>query len=207
MEPVVVPFMTLGVTGGIGSGKSTLCRMLEELGAIIYRSDDVARKLMEEDEEIRREVVQAFGKQSYKADGSLDRAYLGGLVFESQDLLERLNATVHPRVHKEYLRQAKNMPGTLVVYEAALIYESGADKYLNMVAVVDAPLEERYDRVMRRDGLSREAIKARMRHQLPRKEILRRADRVICNGGTIEDLRRKAAKLFDAVTSLKPTAT
>ena len=191
---------TLGVTGGIGSGKTTVCRMLAEMGAAVFYADDAARTLMEVDCDIRRELMEAFGSRCYRQDGSLDRGYLGGIVFESRDYVSRLNAIVHPRVHQEFRRRHSLTEAALLVHEAALIFESGSDAHLDLVAVVDAPLEVRYGRIYRRDGLSCEAIQARMQHQLPRAELLQRADWVVDNSRTPDDLRAEAARLFRAAT-------
>ncbi len=204
MEPVAFPPRTLGVTGGIGSGKSTVCRMLADLGAVVFHADEVARALMEVDTDVRSEVVDAFGPACYRRNGHLNRAYLGGVVFGSRALIRQLNAIVHPRVGQEFRRMHRHLRAPLLVHEAALIYESGADAHLDMVAVVDAPLEERYNRVHRRDGLSREAICARMQHQMPRCDLLRRADLVVNNSGTLSDLRHEAAVLFKAATCPLP---
>ncbi len=195
---------SLGVTGGIGSGKSAACRHLEALGARVVYADRVAKRLMHEGPELRREIAAAFGPESYDAEGKLNRAHLAAQAFGSPEAVARLNALVHPRVRAEMLRllqeaEADGVP--LLVYEAALIFEAGAERHLDAVAVVDAPLETRIARVMARDGVPREAVLARMRHQLPPDELRRRADYVIENGGDLAHLHRQVGALYRTLIS------
>jgi dephospho-CoA kinase len=194
---------TLGVTGGIGSGKTTVCGFLSEQGAKVFYADLEARRLMTEHEEVRQEIIDAFGPDSYADDGSLNRAYLSDVVFGSPENVERINAIVHPRVHEAFAQAAKQAEADgieLLVHEAALIFESGGDKHLDAVAVVVAPDEDRVSRVVDRDDTTAEAVRSRMGHQLSQDELRRRADHVIENDGTLEDLRRKSVELYDRVT-------
>jgi len=190
---------TLGVTGGIGSGKTMVCRMLEELGARVFYADDAAKKLMQDDPAARAEITAAFGPESYDADGRLNRSYLAGQVFSRDDRLHRLNAIVHPRVFRafEQARVRAEQEGVpLLVHEAALLFEAGGDRHLDAVAVVDAPVAERIRRVVARDGVTPEQVQARMRHQLPAAELRRRADYVIENTGAPEALRTQIEHLY-----------
>jgi dephospho-CoA kinase len=195
---------TLGVTGGIGSGKSAACAHLEALGARVVYADAEAKRLMHEDPALRASIVEAFGAESYDASGALNRPHLAARVFGDEAEVARLNALVHPRVREAFaaLRDAAEAEGyALFVYEAALIYESGADRVLDVVAVVDAPLEVRIDRVMQRDGVPREAVLARMRHQMPADELRRRADFVIENDGDLGHLRAQVEALYRTLTA------
>jgi dephospho-CoA kinase len=195
---------TLGVTGGIGSGKSAACRMFEDLGACVVYADAEAKRLMAEDPMLRTAITEAFGEESYDAAGALDRPYLAARVFGDEAEVAKLNALVHPRVREALfaLRDAAEAEGfDLFVYEAALIYESGADRVLDAVAVVDAPLETRIRRVMDRDGVPREAVLARMRHQMPADDLRRRADFVIENDGDLDGLRTQVEALYDSLVS------
>lgn len=194
---------TLGVTGGIGSGKTTVCGFLSEQGAKVFYADLEARQLMTEHEAVRQEIMDAFGPDSYADDGSLNRAYLSDVVFGSPKNVERINGIVHPRVHEAFARAAEQAEADgieLLVHEAALIFESGGDKHLDAVAVVVAPDEDRIARVVDRDDSTADAVRDRMGHQLPQEELRRRADYVIENDGTLEDLRRKSVELYDQVT-------
>ncbi len=189
---------TLGVTGGIGGGKTTVCRMLEARGARVFYADDVAKQLMQDDPALRAEIAAAFGPQSYDADGRLDRAYLAEQVFSSEENTRRINALVHPRVFAafEEAKAAAQQEGVaLLVHEAALLFEAGGDAHVDAVAVVDAPETERIRRVTARDDTAEAQVRARMARQLPPEELRRRADYVIENDGSLERLRRQVERL------------
>lgn len=199
---------TLGVTGGIGSGKTTVCRMLEQLGARVFYADEEGKKLLVEDPSARREIVEAFGDESYLPDGSLNRGYLAERVFGSDEEIERINAIVHPRVFQRFealRRRSARDDVPLLVKEAALIYETGGDEYLDAVAVVDAPRELRIKRVVECDEVSKDEVAARMGHQLPPEELRRRADFLITNAGDLEDLREDVARVYKAMTAQDET--
>ena len=197
-----VPVKTLGVTGGIGSGKTTVCRLFEELGARVFYADVEAKRLMQEDPEARAALVAAFGPESYDTEGRLDRAYLARHVFGSEENVARINSIVHPRVYQAF-EQAKQEAArdgvALLVHEAALIFEAGGDKHLDAVAVVDAPVEERIRRVVARDEVTPEQVRARMTHQLPPKELRRRADYLIDNTGSLDAVRTRVEQVYRAV--------
>lgn len=195
---------TLGITGGIGSGKTAACRVFEDLGARVVYADAEAKRLMTEDPDLRAAITEAFGPESYDAEGRLNRAHLAR-AFGDPDEVARLNALVHPRVREAFgaLRDEAEADGyPLFVYEAALIYESGADAVLDFVAVVDAPLETRIARVMARDGAPREAVLARIAHQMPAAELRRRADFVLDNGGDLDHLRAQVEALYRKLTGV-----
>ena len=201
------PTRTLGVTGGIGSGKTTVCRLFEALGARVFYADMEGKRILAEDDDARAEVVARFGADVYRPDGTLDRAALARRVFADDDELAALNRIVHSRVREAFFdaRRRAEVDGVrLLVEEAALIYESGADRFLDAVAVVDAPLDVRIARVTARDGVSREAVEARMRHQLPAEELRRRADFVIENDGPLEALRPQVERVYAAVVGTPP---
>ncbi len=195
---------TLGVTGGIGSGKTTACRMLEALGARVFYADAEARRLMEADPHVRAAIAAAFGAESYDAEGRLDRAYLAEHVFGEAARVERLNAIVHPRVYDAFgaaARRAEREGVEVLVLEAALIFESGGERHLDAVAVVDAPEAARIRRVAARDETAPEAVRARMAHQLPPHVLRRRADHVLVNDGDLEALRRQVRALYREITA------
>ncbi|MDZ4698226.1 MAG: dephospho-CoA kinase [Rhodothermales bacterium] len=190
---------SLGVTGGIGSGKTTVCRMLEGMGAEVFYADAEARRLMNDDAELRKELVAAFGERVYDAAGRLDRAYLAREVFGDSERLARLNGLVHPRVRRalqERKAGAAHRGAPLLVYEAALIYETGGERYVDAVAVVQAPVALRIERVTTRDGVEAHQVEARMQHQLPPETLRERADFLIENDGDLEHLRRQTEALY-----------
>lgn len=192
---------TIGVTGGIGSGKSTVCRMMEEMGARVFYADAEAKRLMEWDGEVRAEIVEAFGEESFAGD-RLNRPYLAARVFGDAEQVERINAIVHPRVFEAFERakeEARRDGVRVLVHEAALIFEAGGEKHLDAVVVVDAPEEVRIQRTAERDGVSPEQVRARIRHQLPAEELRRRADYIIENSGSEEDLREEVRRVFEKI--------
>lgn len=190
---------TLGVTGGIGSGKTTVCGFLEEQGARVFYADIEAKRLMQEDEAVRTEITEAFGAGAYADDGSLNRGYLADRVFGDTEQVERLNAIVHPHVFEAFQRTVEGAEDDsldLLVHEAALLFEAGGDAHVDVTAAVVAPDADRIARVVERDDVTPSQVRARMTHQLSQDELRRRADYVIENDGTLDDLRRKSVDLY-----------
>ncbi|MEQ8705419.1 MAG: dephospho-CoA kinase [Phaeodactylibacter sp.] len=178
------PPLKVGITGGIGSGKTTACRVFEALGIPVYYADDRAKWLMAHDEALLEKIKRIFGEDAYDKSGQLNRPYIARLAFGHQELLDQLNAAVHPAVGKDaeaWHEQQSGVPYTLK--EAALLYESGSFEGLHAVIVVTAPQALRLERVMARDGVEEEAVRARMRKQMPEEEKARRADFLIHNDG------------------------
>ena len=170
----------VGITGGIGSGKSTVCRLFEQNGIAVYDSDARAKALMAESATLREQLVAAFGAECYNEQG-LDRAYLAGRVFGDEAELQRLNGIVHPAVKDDFRRWADAQRGAYVVLESAILFESGFDVEVDTTLAVMAPMEERLRRTAERDGTDMEAIKRRMEHQLSDDELHARAARTIVN--------------------------
>ena len=170
----------IGITGGIGSGKSTVCALLKERGVAVYDSDYEAKRLMAQSETLRRQIVEAFGAECYN-DGGLNRQYLAAQVFGNAEALQRLNAIVHPAVKDDFRAWAERQPGAYVVLESAILFESGFDKEVDATLAVMAPLEERLRRTMERDGANREQVLSRIAHQMSDDELHARADRTIVN--------------------------
>jgi len=174
----------LGISGGIGSGKTLVCQVLSNMGIPVYYADAEARRLMEGDPELREAIVRLLGPQAYR-DQALDRAWVAGQVFGNRGLLDQLNSLVHPVVGRDFLRwaaQQKQVP--YVVEEAALLFESGAFRHMDMNVLVMAPEELRTARVMRRDGISEEEVKQRMRMQMSEASNMKLADALIHNDET-----------------------
>ena len=170
----------VGITGGIGSGKSTVCRLFEQNGIAVYDSDARAKALMAESATLREQLVAAFGAECYNEQG-LNRAYLAGRVFGDEVELQRLNGIVHPAVKDDFRRWADAQRGAYVVLESAILFESGFDAEVDTTLAVMAPMEERLRRTAERDGTDVEAIKRRMEHQLSDDELHARAARTIVN--------------------------
>ncbi len=178
------PTLKVGITGGIGSGKTTICRIFETLGIPVYFADERAKKLMTEDAKIRAGLTEIFGEKAYLPDSNLDRKHLASVVFKDKEKLRALEGVVHPAVHRdgeEWHRAQQNVPYTL--REAALLVENGSYKKLDKLIVVFAPEETRIRRVMQRDGAERAAVEARIKAQLPDAEKMKVSDFVIYNDG------------------------
>ncbi len=199
-----LPF-ALGVTGGIGSGKSLVCQMLEDLGARIVYADLEAKKLMVDNPEVRSEITAAFGQESYLEDGSLNRKHIASKIFGNEEMVAKINSIVHPRMAAvlfEAREKAAEDGIKLLVYEAALIYESGSADRLDAVAVVHTPVDIRIARVTARDSVSAEQVQNRMKHQLPPEDLLKKADFVVRNDSTKEELKERVQSLFKQVMQL-----
>lgn len=183
-QPEHSRILKVGITGGIGSGKTTVCQIFEALGIPVYYADQRAKWLMVHDPALVAGIKQLLGGQAYLADGSLDRAYIARRVFNDAELLQQLNLLVHPAVAKDGERwhcAQKGVPYTLK--EAALLFESGSYQAMDKMITVFAPEEMRLQRVLARDGGEPEAVRARMKNQMPEEEKMRRADFVVYNDG------------------------
>ncbi|MDX1752213.1 MAG: dephospho-CoA kinase [Salinimicrobium sediminis] len=154
----------LGLTGGMGSGKTTVAGFFKELGIPVYIADTEAKNLMEKDREVRQSIIALFGEQAYH-DNVPDRKFIASRVFGDKEKLEQLNRIIHPAVARnfEYWKQQQNSP--YVVYEAAILFEKGGYKKCDFNLLVTAPLEEKLKRLKKRDNSSLEEIEARMAHQ------------------------------------------
>lgn len=175
--------LRIGVTGGIGSGKSLVCKIFQHLGAPVYDADSRAKMLMVSDAVLVNQIKKEFGEQSYRASGELNRDYLSKTVFNNREQLEKLNHLVHPRVaadSENWFVRNKDFP--YVVKEAALLFESGSYKQLDRMIVVTAPEELRIKRVLVRDkNRTAEEIKKIIDNQMPEKEKMAMADFIIHN--------------------------
>lgn len=159
----------LGVTGGIGSGKTTVCRIFRVLGVPVFVADTVARDIMENEPEIRGSINQIAGKDLY-ATGTLDRKELARIIFNRPELLRNVNGAVHPAVLKRFEEWADNSTLPYVIMEAAILFEAGADALVDRVVTISAPVEERISRVMGRNDLTREEVIRRINNQLEDEE-------------------------------------
>lgn len=176
--------LRIGITGGIGSGKTTACQVFATLGIPVFYADLQARRLMQEDPFLVTGIRNLLGEDAYGSDGQLDRPLVAERVFGNTALLQKLNALVHPAVGRhgqEWHRQQEEVPYTL--YEAALLFESGGHREMDRIIVVTAPEEVRLQRVMTRDGATEAEVRARMARQLPQAEKEERADFLIHNDG------------------------
>lgn len=170
----------LGLTGGIGSGKTTVAGFFKELGVPVYIADDEAKKLMNSDPEVQKQIKKIFGEEAYK-NGSLDRKFLAAKVFKDRNLLEQLNSIVHPAVGKHFLKWKQRQDSEYVVYEAAILFEKGGYKKCDHNLLITAPLGVRVERLIERDHATPEEIEARMNNQWPDSKKAALADFIIEN--------------------------
>ena len=174
--------LTVGITGGIGSGKSTVCKVFRILGIPVFQADDVARKLQNEDPEIKRKLIDYFGPDIYTEAASLNRKKLANIIFNNPADLERVNHLIHPAVHREFESWKEKMTGyAYVLYEAAILFETGSAAKFDYTILVLTDENERLQRVMKRDKLVSGAILQRMRNQMPDSEKVLLADFIIEN--------------------------
>lgn len=173
----------VGITGGIGSGKSLVCKIFQCLGIPVYDADSHAKALMTTDGILISNIQKEFGLLSYNTDGSVNRSYLGETVFSDPERLKKLNSLVHPRVKEDYLRWVRgNVHHPYVLKEAALLFETGSNKELDKIIVVHAPEDLRIKRVLSRDAQrTEELVKEIIRNQMAEVEKLNCADFILYN--------------------------
>ena len=159
----------IGITGGIGSGKSTVCAIFKTLGIAIFDADTEAKKLYDEDDGLKKTIIQWFGEGIYP-DGLFNRKKLGEVVFRAPDKLKRLNELIHPMVRIQFEQWMTKQEGPYILKEAALLIESGSYKQLDEMILVSAPTETRIERVMKRDHANREEIIQRVNKQMSEEE-------------------------------------
>jgi len=198
----------IGVTGGIGSGKSEVCKIISTFDVPCISADLIARRLTDSDPEIKRKIIARFGHSSYAAStGMLNRAVVASLVFDNRENLLALDAIVHPPVleavgeEAEALEKKQHM-GYIIV-EAALMFESGLNERLDYVLTVAAEEALRIDRVRRRSNLTEEQIRSRMQNQIPADEAIELSDFVLHNNGSLDDLRAKVVFFHTIFSALK----
>ncbi len=172
--------LTVGLTGGIGSGKTTVARIFEVIGIPVYYADLEAKRIMNEDKHLRSQLTELFGKEVY-VNGSLNRSHLAAFVFKDKDSLRQLNALVHPVTIADSERWMKAQSSPYALKEAAIIFESGSDSKLDYVIGVSSPIELRIKRVMERDSISAAQVERRMQNQMQEDDKMNLCDFVIFN--------------------------
>ncbi len=178
--------LRIGLTGGIGSGKSTVAKIFEVLGIPVYYADAAARRLMNEDEELKKNIITHFGKESY-VDSQLNRPYIASIVFNDKEKLELLNSLTHPatirdaNIWMQKIAESGGQSSPYTIKEAALIFESGSVEHLDHVIGVYSPAQLRIQRIMQRDKISREEVLQRMNRQMDEDKKMKLCDFVIIN--------------------------
>lgn len=172
----------VGITGGIGSGKTTVCRVFELLGIPVFYADNVAKTIMQTDSQLKNEILNTFGPESYLIDGQLNRPYISSIVFKDQSQLNKLNALVHPAVFRAFDRwitEQKDVP--YILKEAALLYESESYKMCDLSILVISPESTRISRIRARDHISEEEIMLRMKRQFSDEQKMKLANHILIN--------------------------
>ncbi len=195
--------LLIGVTGGIGSGKTLACSYFERLGCEIFYADDIAKQLYGSSDELKRELVKQFGTAILDDKGSISFGTFRKVIFSSDANQKQVNKIVHPYVINEILARAENYPGRLVIIEAALIFESGFDKCLDYTIVISSTAKNRIRRVKNRSELKIRDIRSIMRLQMPEAEKKSKADFVIKNDSSPRELEKKINFVFSVLNKLK----
>jgi dephospho-CoA kinase len=194
--------MIVGLTGGIGSGKTTVAKMFQELGVSIYIADIEAKKLMHASKEIREELIATFGEETY-VNGELNRSYLSNIVFNQPEKLQKINAIVHPRVgqhFKDWYEARKEE--AYIIKEVAILFENDSYKHCDKIITVVAPLEERFRRLLQRDQTTREDIQSRMDNQWSDAQKIALSDYVIHNENLAE-AKNQVAKIHQEILNIR----
>ena len=193
--------LIVGLTGGIATGKSTVTAIFEKRGAKIFDYDVVAREVVEPDTPAWKDIVEYFGESILNDDRSLDRAKIGDIVCPDPEERKKLEGFIYPRLFEEYSRRIReieqNDPDALVLADTPLLFEAHLEGMFDKIVVVYATREQQIQRLTERDGLDRDAVLARLDAQIPTEEKLDRADYVIQNCDSIEDMEREVNALFD----------
>ncbi len=193
----------VGVTGGIGSGKSTVSGLLEEMGAFVFDADSVAKHLLEKDSQLQQELINEFMDDIIDGEGNIVKEKLARIGFSSRENQETLNAIIHPYVYQandaKQAETAERGDVDLYVLDAPLLFESGLDRHVDYTILVYARMKIRLQRALRRGTLSRDEILRRMDLQMPEEEKMELADYVIENNGTEEELRRETEQVCQQI--------
>ncbi len=188
----------LGLTGGIGAGKSSVAQMFQEKGIAVFNSDYEAKKLYTSSQKVHDQVIELLGSEAY-SDGKFNKKWVAQQVFQNKDLLAKLNSIIHPEVKLSFENWKRNQSSEFVVKEAAILFESGAYKQCNAVLTVTADKEIRIERVMKRDRISREQVEERMNKQWQEERKIELSDFVMYNNGSFEELENEFEEIFPSI--------
>ncbi len=173
---------SIGITGGIGTGKSTICRIFKLLGVPVFEADTVAKQLYDTNTGLGRQMTRLFGKEIWLPNGKIDRKKLAAIIFNEEEMLNKVNELIHPLVwsaYQQFLKSRENSP--YIIHEAAILIESGFDRNMDFTILVTAPYEACISRVMKRDGISRELVLSRMSRQWSEEKKRSHADFILEN--------------------------
>lgn len=192
-----IGFMIVGLTGGIGSGKSTVAEIFKWLGIPCYNSDQSAKELMQNDPELMIQIKNLLGNLSYYPDGRLNRKWIAQNVFSNTDLLKKMNQLVHPAVFKDFESWCNKQNSKYVIKESALLIETLAFQKVDQIICVSCPLNIRIDRIIQRDAITKDEIMKRIHHQMTPEELESRSDYIIYNDGNHSLIRQVLKTHFE----------
>jgi len=197
--------ITIGLTGGIGSGKTTVANYFIELGVPVYFADDEAKKLMSTSKKIKKKLITEFGEEAYK-DGALNRAYLAAIVFKDKKKLSIINKIIHPEVAKHFSKwtkkQSKNIENNYIIQENAILFENGSASNFDYIVTVTAPIEIKIDRILKRDAITKDAILSRMNNQWDDHKKVKLSDYII-NNIDLADTKEQVKKLHRELSKIE----
>ena len=202
----------IGVTGNFGTGKSTVCKIIEEFGYPIIYSDSLAKELMVKNEELKKRIIENFGEEAYLEDGSLNRKWLAEKAFanspESEQILARLNAIVHPFVLDEtekIITRLIDEGNRMIFFESALIFEANIQNLFDYIILVDSKKEKIYERMEKLGKFSKEDVDLRLQRQIPAKEKYNSVDFIIQNNGSLDELKTNVKLILEMLEELSKT--
>lgn len=190
--------LVLGITGGSGSGKSQVCKLLASMGAHIIDADEIGHEVTAR-EDVLREIEVAFGHEVIKEDGTLNRKVLGEMVFSSKEALETLNIITHKKIYDEIELQLKEAGSDIVAIDAAVLKQTRLKDLCSFVIAVVAPINQRVQRIMQRDGLNEQRALDRINSQPTDAQYAHGVDFVILNNGNVENLNRRVIEIFETI--------
>tara|TARA_B100001996_G_scaffold139875_1_gene106342 strand:- start:263 stop:841 length:579 start_codon:yes stop_codon:yes gene_type:complete len=187
----------VAITGGIGTGKTTISNLFKKLGIPVFNSDEIAKELMSNDNTLKLEIVNAFGDESY-INNELNRAYLSDVVFNDETLLDKINSIVHPHVSKEFKTWLLNQKSNYIIYESAIVFESNSEDFFDIIICVTASEEDVISRVMKRNNFSRDKVISIINNQLSEQIKINKADYIIENINK-SDLTHRVLKIHNKI--------
>ena len=206
--PEKTVYLKIGLTGGIGSGKSTVARRFAELGASVYSADEISRRALDPGEPCYQRVINEFGESILAADGTINRKALASIVFSDEQKRKQLNEIIHPFVIEQLFSRAKDeLSGrehAIAIFDIPLLFESGLDAQMDRTLVVACDEQERIRRIVERDRVTPKHAIARIRAQMPEEERWQRADYVLENSGSLDELIRQVDALYHLLKVEEP---
>ncbi len=188
----------IGLTGGIGTGKTTVAKIFEKLGVPVYYADDRAKEIMRTNSEVIKQIKDLLGAEAYHNNG-LNTRYISGMVFDNKNKLSKLEAIVHPAVRKDFLDWVARQKTGCVIVENAILHKSGMDQLVDIIILVTADIEKRLNRIEKRDGKSKKNLKKIIKAQKSEQKMLKNIDYIIKNNENVDDLFIKAIEILSII--------